>query len=100
MRWALKLTALGMAVQVSDVDICNWAYEGLAERVATALSVSPHLLHQTDANQRTALHWACSSGQIEVVKALLSQGAKVQREPDLARYIGGREPRNFYAFCM
>ena len=90
-----------MAVHVSDVDICNWAYEGLAERVATALSVSPNLLHKTDANQRTALHWACSSGQTEVVKLLLSEGAKVDRTR--LRRIGGREPTcrytYLYIFC-
>ena len=67
----------GMAGQVSDVEVCCWAYEGHAGRLRTALAEDAKLLQRTDCHHRTALHWACASGRTEIVRMLITLGAEV-----------------------
>ena len=67
-----------MAAQVSDVGICCWAYEGQTGRLRSALEDNAQLLAKKDSHERTALHWACASGQTEIVKILLKLGAEVE----------------------
>ena len=62
---------------VSNLDICNYAYEGRLHLLMVALEKNPGLLNKVDSNSRTALHWACSSGQKDVLVYLLDKGAKV-----------------------
>lgn len=62
---------------VSNVDICNWAYEGSLDAVRTALSGNPGSVSAKDSNKRTPLHWACSSGKTDVVEFLVSRKAEV-----------------------
>ena len=68
-----------MAGQVSDVDVCCWAYEAQTRRLRSALAENAGLIHRKDSHQRTALHWACVSGQTDIVKILISLGAEVRR---------------------
>ena len=63
--------------QVSEVQVCCWAYEGHAGLLRSALEENAKLLQRRDSHQRTALHWACASGQTEIVQMLLSLGAQV-----------------------
>ena len=65
--------------QVSDRELCCWAYEGQVARVRAALHGSPQLAQDRDSHQRTPLHWACSSGQLEIAQILLDVGAEVRR---------------------
>ena len=67
------------APSVSEVDICNFAFEGRLELVRASLEKSPELINKTDSSKRSALHWACSAGRDDVVKLLLSKGAQVFR---------------------
>lgn len=64
---------------VSDVDVCNEAYEGKLSEIKRKVQADPKLVAITDKSERTPLHWACSSGQDGVVEFLLNQGAKVKK---------------------
>lgn len=63
---------------VSEVDICNLAYDGRLELVRASIDKHPGSVATRDSNKRSALHWACSSGKVDVVKLLLSKGAEVR----------------------
>ncbi len=65
---------------VSEVEICNYAYEGRLQLLIAVLDKNPALLGKRDSNERTALHWACSSGHAEIVSYLLDKGAKVSAD--------------------
>ena len=67
------------APSVSELDICNFAFEGRLELVRASLEKSPELINKTDSSKRSALHWACSAGRDDVVRLLLSKGAQVGR---------------------
>ncbi len=66
-----------MAAQISQVNVCNYAYEGRLKLLIVALDKDSTLIRKRDSNQRTALHWACSSGQSEIASYLLDKGAEV-----------------------
>ncbi|KAH9810571.1 ankyrin repeat-containing domain protein [Melampsora americana] len=54
-------------------DIHRSAYEGQDQLVAAALSEDPSRINTIDADGRTPLHNACSSGSTSVVRVLLDQ---------------------------
>ncbi len=62
---------------LSDVEICNWAYEGSLNFIKTAIESNHSLLLKTDSSLRTGLHWACSSGKLDVVNFFIAEGSKV-----------------------
>ena len=64
-------------MSVSDLDHCNWAYEGNLTQLKKAIREEKKLLLASDKNLRTALHWACSSGRDDVVDYLLAQDSEV-----------------------
>lgn len=66
-----------MSARVSELDVCNYAYEGRLKLLILAVDKDPTLVGKRDSNQRTALHWACSSGQSEIAAYLLDKGAEV-----------------------
>ena len=66
-----------MQQAVSNVDVCNWAYEGSLDAIRAALSGNPGSVSAKDSNKRTPLHWACSSGKTDVVELLVSRKAEV-----------------------
>lgn len=61
----------------SKVEICQWAYDGEVNKVKHALSANGELVHKTDQDGRTPLHWASSAGSTEICKLLIDHGAKV-----------------------
>ena len=63
---------------VSSLDVCNWAYEGQLRLIQAAVGKDGSLISQTDSDLRTALHWACSAGKLEVVNFLIANGAQVR----------------------
>ena len=65
---------------VSSLDVCNYAYAGEIEEVKSALECDSSLVHAKDSNKRTALHWACSSGQADITDLLIDSGANVSFE--------------------
>lgn len=71
------ITCSSMAGTVSEVDICNFAYDGRLELVRASLERSPDTIKVRDSSRRSALHWACSSGKDDVVGLLISKGAEV-----------------------
>ena len=62
---------------MSDLEFCNLAYDGRVAMLKASLEKDESLIRRRDANKRTALHWACSSGRNEVVGLLLTKGAEV-----------------------
>lgn len=64
-------------MSVSDVAICEDAYNGNLLSVRGSIAKDPSLVSQTDKNMRTPLHWACSSGQAMIVRLLIDNGAQV-----------------------
>lgn len=64
-------------MSVSDVELCNLAYEGKLSLVKKVVQENEEEVLKKDKNQRTAVHWACSSGQHAVVDFLINQGAQV-----------------------
>ena len=78
MRGSMRAKGWVMAGQVSDLEVCCWAYEAQTGRLRSALAENTRLLNKKDSHERTALHWACVSGQIDIVKLLISLGAEVR----------------------
>ena len=66
-----------MTSSISNVDFCNWAYEGKLNFVKTAVEADQTILSKRDSSRRTGLHWACSSGKTDVVNFLIAKGAEV-----------------------
>lgn len=74
-------------------QIIKAAEKGNMEQVKTLLKQDPNLINVRDGFGCTPLHSACSGGHIEVVKLLLSQGAKVDamaedRSTPFSRAVG------------
>ena len=67
---------------MSDLDVCCWAYEAQTGSLRSALADNESLVHKKDSHERTALHWACVSGQTEIVQLLISLGAEVEQFSD------------------
>ena len=64
-------------MEVSEVDVCNWAYEGKLRTIQEAVESGQNLLTKTDTSKRCGLHWACSSGKRDVVDYFLAKGVNV-----------------------
>lgn len=62
------------------------AYGGFAECVSVLLEEGGATVNLQDYEGITALHWACSTGSLDVVQQLLSAGA----DPNLMEVDGGR----------
>ena len=63
---------------VSNVDVCVWAYEGKLQLLKAAVEENINkVVEKRDSSERTALHWACSSGKADIVSFLLTNGAEV-----------------------
>jgi ankyrin repeat protein len=48
--------------------------------VRTLLSTDRNLVNTSDADGRTALHWAASSGALDIVRLLIDKGAEVNKQ--------------------
>lgn len=72
------LTSWAKEMSVSDLEICNWSYEGDVKTIQAAVESDGTLVSKTDSSLRTGLHWACSSGKMEVVNLFMAKGAKVK----------------------
>jgi ankyrin repeat protein len=48
--------------------------------VRTLLSTDPNLINAPDADGRTALHWAASSGALDIVRLLIDKDAEVNKQ--------------------
>ncbi|XP_040600914.1 uncharacterized protein LOC121140287 [Mesocricetus auratus] len=59
------------------IKIHQAASEGDAERLQRMISLGKHSVHDRDCKQRTALHYACAYGQVEVVNFLLKNNCDV-----------------------
>uniref|UniRef100_A0A0D9RA55 26S proteasome non-ATPase regulatory subunit 10 n=1 Tax=Chlorocebus sabaeus TaxID=60711 RepID=A0A0D9RA55_CHLSB len=62
---------------VSNLMVCNLAYSGKLEELKESILAS-----RNDQNSRTALHWACSARQAEIVEFLLQLGVPVNDKGD------------------
>lgn len=62
---------------VSEIDICNWSYEGRFGVIQAAVEADQSLVSKTDSSKRSGLHWACSSGKTDVVNYFIAKGAQV-----------------------
>ncbi|KAF8596546.1 ankyrin [Ceratobasidium sp. AG-I] len=60
-----------------SLSIHNAALQHQASLVRSLLSAEPKLLDAKDVDERTALHWAASSGAIEIVQDLISRKAAI-----------------------
>ena len=98
-----------MAGSVSEVDICNLAYEGRLELVRASLEKNPEAIKTQDSSKRSALHWACSSGKDDVVNLLVSKGAEVrlliivhryERHFDLSRELAHTKKKRALIFVV
>jgi len=64
--------------KLSNLDTCNWAYEGQLYKLETAVNADKNLIHKKDRDGRTPLHWAASAGHNNVVAFVLDNGGKVK----------------------
>ncbi len=64
-------------MSVSNLAACVDAYNGNIVSLRASIIQDSSLVKQTDNNERSPLHWACSSGQVAVVKLLISNKAEV-----------------------
>uniref|UniRef100_A0A0G2JZI5 Proteasome 26S subunit, non-ATPase 10 n=1 Tax=Rattus norvegicus TaxID=10116 RepID=A0A0G2JZI5_RAT len=67
---------------VSNVMICNLAYNGKLDELKESILADKSLATRTDQDSRTALHWACSAGHTEIVEFLLQLGVPVNEKDD------------------
>uniref|UniRef100_A0A673FZL1 Proteasome 26S subunit, non-ATPase 10 n=1 Tax=Sinocyclocheilus rhinocerous TaxID=307959 RepID=A0A673FZL1_9TELE len=75
-----------MEVRVSNVEICNLAYTGKFEELKKCALSDSSQATRTDQDSRTALHWACSAGHVEIVQFLLDLGAEVDLKDDVSQH--------------
>mmetsp|Transcript_644 Transcript_644/g.655 ORF Transcript_644/g.655 Transcript_644/m.655 type:complete len:413 (+) Transcript_644:139-1377(+) len=71
----------------AQTDLHRAAQDGDLEEVTRIIKEQKHLLHATDSNQWQPIHEAARSGNIDVVKFLVQQGADVS-----AKTITGATP--------
>lgn len=64
-------------MSVSDQPICNQAYNGNIAAVKKIAQENNSAVTDCDKSKRSPLHWACASGQKDVIVFLIGQGAKV-----------------------
>ena len=64
-------------MSVSDLKICNLAYDGNLAAVKRLVLEDKKAVNVLDNNKRSALHWACSKGHVGVAEFLINQGSKV-----------------------
>ena len=64
-------------MSVSDQPMCNHAYNGNIAAVKKIAQENSSAVTDCDKSQRSPLHWACASGQRDVIVFLIDQGAKV-----------------------
>lgn len=64
-------------MSISDQLVCNEAYNGNVAAVKKLVHESSSAVTDCDKTQRTALHWACATGQRDIIVFLIGQGAKV-----------------------
>ena len=63
---------------VSNIEECVWAYEGRIQLLRAAAEENINrVVKKRDSSERTALHWACVSGKVDVVDFLITNGAEV-----------------------
>ena len=65
-------------MSVSNLETCNHAYNGDLAGLRADILRDNSLVDLVDKNNRSPLHWACSSGQSAVVKFLINSGVKVR----------------------
>ena len=66
----------------SDLDTCNFAYEGKLEQLINSIDKKPEFLNKRDSNERSPIHWACSSGRRDVVEYLVEKQAEMNEQDD------------------
>ncbi|ROL47301.1 26S proteasome non-ATPase regulatory subunit 10 [Anabarilius grahami] len=83
-----------MEGSVSNVEICNLAYTGELEELKKCVLSDSSLVTKTDQDSRTALHWACSAGHVDIVQFLLNLGVEVNLQDDIAQILleNGADP--------
>ena len=69
-------------MSASDLDTCNYAFEGKLEELIQFLLNKPEFVNKRDSNERSAIHWACSSGNTDIVKMLVGKGAEINEKDD------------------
>lgn len=62
---------------ISEVSVCEWAYEGKLSLIRAAVEGDPNQVSKTDSSKRSGLHWACSSGKKDVVDFFITKGSQV-----------------------
>ncbi|CAF0864445.1 unnamed protein product [Didymodactylos carnosus] len=60
-------------MNVSDLEICNLAYEKQFDVLKLKIEEDPNCIKKKDRDRRTILHWACSSGATDIVEFLLTK---------------------------
>lgn len=68
---------------MSNVEICQVAYEGRLSRLKALLEGNPKLISVADQNCRQPLHWACSGGHRDVVVYLMKCAVAIEGTVDL-----------------
>ncbi|KZT20488.1 ankyrin [Neolentinus lepideus HHB14362 ss-1] len=66
---------------MSSLSVHSAAQKNQLSLIRTLVSEDPKLVDAVDADQRTPLHWAASTGSLDVARYLLLQGAQVDK-PD------------------
>ena len=87
MALCIMILCLSLFVFISSRTALHCAaYGGFAECVSVLLEEGGATINLQDYEGITALHWACSTGSLDVVQQLLSAGA----DPNLMEVDGGR----------
>lgn len=79
-----KERELKMKALAGSSDLMKAAVSGALDKVTEILTASAGELRKTDAEGRTAIHYACMSGSVPVLKFLLEKGAGLN-SPDSKR---------------
>lgn len=62
--------------------LCELCAQGKMERVEAALASDPDLVHASDKDGMTCLHWASDRGHADIVRALIALNCDVNQQDD------------------
>ncbi|KAG2464607.1 PSD10 ATPase, partial [Polypterus senegalus] len=83
-----------MEPSVSNLEICNLAYQGKFDSLKSKILSNKSLANKTDQDHRTVLHWACSAGHTDIVEFILGLNVEIDLKDDIALMLleNGADP--------
>jgi len=92
--WMNVSRPINEEIEEEDKTIFYFISNGQMDKVDEIISSNPETINLSDEEQRTLLHWAVDSGNIELTIRLISLGLDVNKKD-----ISGQTPLHYAATC-